>query len=203
MANLVLVGGEAITPLENRFTSVWIEGGKVAAIADDYGAAADRVLDVSGCYVTPGLVDLQVNGAAACNFWADPDSGEVEALCKRMLQSGVTCFLPTLITDDLDHMNKNISFLQGLGVGKDGGTVFGVKLPGLHLEGPCLSPQRPGVHPPKFLQPLKKEVLERIVNGSVRLVTAALELDEYRTSSIVFAIERHGDRTGTFQCNFR
>ena len=62
MANLVLVGGEAITPLEDRFTSVWIEDGKVVAVADDYGTAADRALDVSGCYVTPGLVDLQVNG---------------------------------------------------------------------------------------------------------------------------------------------
>jgi N-acetylglucosamine-6-phosphate deacetylase len=98
-------------------------------------------------------------------------------LCGRMLRSGVTSFLPTLITDDLTHMSKNISFLQSLGVGQTQSTVFGARLPGLHLEGPCLSPQRPGVHPPQWLQPFAIPVLEQIVREPVILVTAAPELD--------------------------
>jgi N-acetylglucosamine-6-phosphate deacetylase len=178
MTKMLLVGGEVITPLESRFTAVSIADGVVQKLGEAAAdAASEQLIDASECYITPGLIDLQVNGASACNLWGDPTANEVEALCKRMLQAGVTCFLPTLITDDLAHMSKNISFLQSLGVGKQNGPIYGVRLPGLHLEGPCLSPQRPGVHPPQFLQPLQLKVLERIVNGSVRLITAAAELD--------------------------
>ncbi|HEY9776892.1 MAG TPA: amidohydrolase family protein [Planktothrix sp.] len=179
MGNLLLVGGEVITPLEERFTDLLIENDVVAAIngGGDEKPEKAETLDVSGCYVTPGLIDLQVNGNEPCNFWGDPEPAQVEALCRRMLQSGVTAFLPTLITDDLQHMNKNISFLQSLGVGKEGALTFGVRMPGLHLEGPCISPKRPGVHPPQHLKPLNIEVLKQIVTPIVLLVTVAPELD--------------------------
>jgi N-acetylglucosamine-6-phosphate deacetylase len=179
MGNLLLTGGEVITPWEERFTDVLVEGKIIAAIGEtgDEGASKAETLDVSGCYVTPGLIDLQVNGAEPCSFWLDPEPAQVKAICQRMLRSGVITFLPTLITDDLQHMSKNISFLQSLGVGKSDELTFGARLPGLHLEGPCLSPQRPGVHPPQWLKPLEAAVLKEIVSPIVRLMTVAPELD--------------------------
>jgi N-acetylglucosamine-6-phosphate deacetylase len=50
-------------------------------------------------------------------------------------------------------------------------------MPGVHLEGPCLSPQRPGVHPPQHLQPLSLEVLRKITTNIVKLITLAPELN--------------------------
>lgn len=177
MATIALTGGQVLTPDELRFTNVWITDGKVERLSDllpEHG----EIFDVSGCYVTPGLIDLQVNGAEPCNLWDDPAPKQIEELCTAMLKAGVTCFLPTLITDDLTHLRKNVDLLSSLGAGKEGGSqVFGVRMPGLHLEGPCLSPQRPGVHPPQHLQPLEISVLERIVTDSVKLVTLAPELD--------------------------
>jgi N-acetylglucosamine-6-phosphate deacetylase len=177
MAKLLLTGGEVITPHIERFVDVVIEGKFIKSVGssgqDAKGAAQ---IDVSGSYVTPGLFDLQVNGSADCDFWQDPNAKQVEALCRRMLKAGVTAFLPTLITGDLSHMSKNISFLQSLGVGDDE-ERFDVRMPGLHLEGPCLSPHRPGVHPPQFIQPLSVEVLEKIVTPIVKLITVAPELD--------------------------
>jgi N-acetylglucosamine-6-phosphate deacetylase len=179
MASLALLGGHVITPLKESVSNLLIIDGKIDDISVETPSqsASAQTIDASGCYVTPGLLDLQVNGAEPCDFWGDPTADQVQALCERMLRAGVTSFLPTLITDDLTHMSKNISFLQSIGVGQTQSTVFGARLPGIHLEGPCLSPQRPGVHPPQWLQPLAIEVLQQIVREPVILVTAAPELD--------------------------
>jgi len=179
MASLALLGGHVITPLKESVTNVLIKDGRIESISAETPVTSEstKTIDATGCYVTPGLLDLQVNGAELCDFWGDPTAEQVQSLCRRMLQAGVTSFLPTLITDDLTHMSKNISFLQSLGVGQPTSTVFGARLPGLHLEGPCLSPQRPGVHPPQWLQPFDISVLKQIIREPVILVTAAPELD--------------------------
>src|SRR5579883_385931 len=50
-------------------------------------------------------------------------------------------------------------------------------MPGIHLEGPCLSPAKPGVHPTHYLQPLNMEVLTELIAPAVKLITVAPELD--------------------------
>ncbi len=191
MKNLVLAGGEVISPLETRYTKVWIADGQLLDIGDNAptGNHGDfEVVNVTGCYVTPGLVDLQVNGGPACNLWDEPSDTQFEKLCRQLLEAGVTCFFPTLITDDVEHLRKNIRFLEAAGVqqngqsrpdGKEKTTSLKdrIAMPGIHLEGPCLSPQRPGVHPKQHLAPLNVQLLERLIAPSVKLMTLAPELD--------------------------
>ncbi len=119
MSEIALIGGTIITPLETRFSNLKIVDGKIAVIGDQFGeeVPGTEVLDVTGCYLTPGLVDLQVNGGARCNFWGDPTAEEVDSLSDDLLKAGVTCILPTLISDDLGHLAKNIKFLKSIGVG--------------------------------------------------------------------------------------
>jgi N-acetylglucosamine-6-phosphate deacetylase len=199
MSSIALVGGTLITPLETRFSNLSIVDGRIAAISDHAGeeVPAKRVLDVTGCYVTPGLVDIQLNGGPRCNFWGDPTAEDIFALSDDLLKAGVTCILPTLITADLDHIRKNIQFLKSVGVGVLENVALAqtkatksaaqsktqlasrprVRMPGIHVEGPCLSPAKPGVHPPQFIQPLNLEILRKIADDAVRLITIAPELD--------------------------
>src|SRR5262245_56407384 len=62
--DLLLKGGHVIDP-RNRISArrdVAVAGGKIAAVAENISAAqARKVVDVSGLYVTPGLVDLHVH----------------------------------------------------------------------------------------------------------------------------------------------
>ncbi|HEY9754814.1 MAG TPA: amidohydrolase family protein [Oculatellaceae cyanobacterium] len=204
MSSLVLTGGTVITPQETRFCDVFIDDGTISAVGadnDDSSLTADA-FDVSDCYLTPGLIDLQLNGGPRCNFWGDPTAEEVTALSDDLLKAGVTTILPTLITDDIAHLKKNIAFLKSLGAGTSSNSHLGknpnkgaqkpatkepsgedkysgamVRMPGIHLEGPCLSAQKPGVHPPQFIQALSKELLEQIIDDSVKLVTVAPETD--------------------------
>src|SRR5258707_1251741 len=110
-----LLGGEIITPVEERFSNLYVSDNQVSLVQSKASNNASS-LDVSGCYVTPGLIDLQVNGTDACDLWANPSKEEFDALCQQLLKSGVTAFLPTLITASPEHIKKNIAFLESLGV---------------------------------------------------------------------------------------
>ncbi|MDR3612571.1 MAG: amidohydrolase family protein [Candidatus Obscuribacterales bacterium] len=186
MSAISLVGGTLITPHETKANSITCVDGKIAAIGQAQGSGRNnqseiselKTIDVSGCYVTPGLIDIQVNGGPSCNFWGDPTIEQVQALSADMLKAGVTTILPTLITDDISHIRKNIEFLKSIGVGKSAALKsLPIYMPGIHLEGPCLSKARPGVHPPQHIQPLTVEILAELVDNSVILMTLAPEED--------------------------
>lgn len=180
MTKLILTGGLVVTPTEERTTDIWTDGdhiaglGKLAMPGDDF-----EHIDASECYVTPGLIDLQVNGGPPCDFWSEPNVSEVADFSQMLLRRGVTTILPTLITGDMDQTKRTRDFLRSTcGAGSVHQTIDGlVRMPGIHLEGPFLSPERPGVHPPEHLRPLALPLLQQLVDESVRLITLAPELD--------------------------
>lgn len=196
MITLAIRGGQLITPLEERFTTVWVAGATIRHLGDRLpdGVSADRTLDATGCYVTPGLVDLQVNGGKSCNLWGDPTPAELDSLRLDLAKRGVTSFLPTLITDDIEHLKKNIAFLEASGARRSGLEARagnkGARMAGIHLEGPCLSPDKPGVHPPQFLQPLTQALMQDLVTDAVSLVTLAPELDP-AGDAVKYLLERN------------
>jgi len=181
MKSYWLRGGEVVTPLEERFVNLAVDGARVKLLERERPQPENsQEIDCSGCYVTPGLFDLQVNGTDTCNFWADPTEAEFELLAKQMLKNGVTSFLPTLITGDLKHLQKNIAFLSGLGAGsiqdsKSDAPEKNICMPGIHLEGPYLSPEKPGVHPKEFIRAMNLSEIKELTAASVKLMTLAPE----------------------------
>jgi dihydroorotase len=89
--DLVLKGGHVIDPRNgiDALMDVAFRGGRIAAVARDIPAAT-RTIDVSGLYVTPGLVDLHVHvfySALVPNAWAGDNSVGPDSLSFR---TGVT-----------------------------------------------------------------------------------------------------------------
>jgi dihydroorotase len=74
--DLLLKGGHVIDPANgvDRVADVGISAGKIAAVAESIPAnAADKAVDVSGLYVTPGLIDIHFHvghGGAPLNWFA-------------------------------------------------------------------------------------------------------------------------------------
>ena len=61
---LLLAGGTVLDPASGRCQEldVGIAGGRIAAIGPALSRdSAKRVLDVRGCYVTPGLIDFHIH----------------------------------------------------------------------------------------------------------------------------------------------
>lgn len=200
MPNYVIKCARIFTPEASEFNRIYVRDDKIVHLSRHSPAAEREVdgasgeendplqsylhdfqeLDLSDLIAVPGFIDLQMNGSSDCNFWQDISAEELDTLRLEQAQHGVTTFLPTLITDSLENLKRRRHFLAQNGLGSTDCRRGLSRIPGLHLEGPCLSPEKPGVHPVQHIQPLSLEVIKDLVpEGSrqVLLMTAALEGD--------------------------
>jgi N-acetylglucosamine-6-phosphate deacetylase len=116
----------------------------------------------------PGFVDLQVNGFGGVDF-LDADSDGYRRAGDALLDTGVTSYLPTLITSPEE---KLLAALAEVPTGSSQPRILGV-----HLEGPFLSPRRLGTHGASARKDPDLVLLERLLDtGRVRLMTLAPEL---------------------------
>jgi N-acetylglucosamine-6-phosphate deacetylase len=115
----------------------------------------------------PGFVDLQVNGFAGVDFLAGA-SADYAAAGEALLRVGVTAYQPTLITA------AEAALVAALRAMPTGGSPLVV---GAHLEGPFLSSERLGTHPPEHRRDPDVALLDRLLDaGTVTTLTLAPEL---------------------------
>jgi N-acetylglucosamine-6-phosphate deacetylase len=148
----VITGGRVFTGdriLDGH--AVVIDGGRIAAVVavadaptDGREAQVRRVPPDS--LVVPGFVDVQVNGAGGVLFNDTPTPEAALAIAAAARRTGATSVLPTLMTDDPAKMRQACDAVSEA-IGRPGGGVLG-----LHLEGPFLSTERPGVHLPRWMR---------------------------------------------------
>lgn len=138
------------------------------------GASADEtVIDASGCYVIPGLVDVHFHGCVGEDF-SDATSEGLQKMADYELSEGVTYICPagmTLPESQLSPICKNAAAHRENNKG-------GAELVGVHLEGPFLSQAKKGAQNSDFLHKPDVAMLRRLqadAKGLVRLVTVAPE----------------------------
>src|SRR6478735_827103 len=144
-------------------------------VAGDVEVADGRVTAVgvaapggSG-YAVPGFVDLQVNGFGGVDF-LDADAGGYRRAGEALLETGVTAYLPTLITSPEEQV---LAAMREVPVDD----AARPRILGMHLEGPFLSPNRLGTHEASARRDPDLELLRRLLDaGPVRLMTLAPEL---------------------------
>ena len=120
--------------------------------------------------VAPGFVDLQVNGFGGVDF-LDADGDGYRRAGEALLETGVTAFMPTLITAPEETLVAALAEIPA------NGDDTGARVLGVHLEGPFLSAWRLGTHPPVGRRDPDQELLERLLAaGPVRIMTLAPEL---------------------------
>ncbi|GAA4706801.1 N-acetylglucosamine-6-phosphate deacetylase [Nocardioides conyzicola] len=119
----------------------------------------------------PGLVDLQVNGAAGIDLTAEPH--RLWEVAAALPAYGVVAFAPTVITSD--PAAREVA-LATLAAGPPAGWV-GAEPLGLHLEGPMIAPSRKGAHPEHWLRAPSFDLVDGWSReAGVAMVTIAPEL---------------------------
>lgn len=159
IAGTVLVGGRSFDGW------VRVEGDRIADVATGSPPSRPRH---RAAFVAPGLVDLQVNGAAGHGVNEGP--GGLDAIDALLLSRGVTSYLATVITSSEDQASRAVRAAEER-MEDPSSPVEGV-----HLEGPFLNPRFRGVHPERHLARPQDGLPNYYGSEAVRLVTLAPEL---------------------------
>jgi N-acetylglucosamine-6-phosphate deacetylase len=128
-------------------------------------------------WVSPGWIDLQVNGFGGVDYNSPATTIEQIALSiEAQRKTGVTRLLPTVITGDLGEMAecfKNLARAKRE-------LPDGAAMVGFHAEGPWISPEDGprGAHPREHVRPASVDEFKRLqdaADGLLRLLTLAPE----------------------------
>ena len=149
----------------------WIRGvGSADALTVPPGA---EVVDAEGMAVVPGFIDLHLHGLRGHDAMG-PDLAQV---IRNLPAFGVTAFLATTLTLPRD---ETLTALEAMAEVIDT-PPSGAQCVGIHLEGPFLSPTRPGMATSDWFEPLMWEnfqMFQRVARGHIRLLTFAPEMGE-------------------------
>src|SRR5262245_15960560 len=148
--------------------AVVIDGARIEAILPraELPAAIPVHAVPEDAWLAPGFIDCQVNGGgdALLNDAPTPETiGRIVAAHRRF---GTTALLPTLITDTPAKMRAVLSAVRVA-------TRANPSVLGIHLEGPFLSPEKPGVHDAALFRVPGEEDAVALIEGrtGVMLVT--------------------------------
>jgi N-acetylglucosamine-6-phosphate deacetylase len=145
-----------------------VDGGRIARVLRE---PVDQPLPrpiVESPIVSPGLIDLQVNGGFGVEVGEDPNA--IRCLARELPATGVTGFLATAISSPPEFYPL---LYAAFSAARD---TAGARPLGLHLEGPFLSPQRIGAHRRGVVEGADPALIDTLLPATdVRLMTLAPE----------------------------
>lgn len=165
---LALIGGKLTK------NDIVANHGKIIEIAPEIVADEQtEVVDCTGKYILPALVDIHTHGANGYDFnTADLDG--MKKIMEVYVSHGVGTVFPTVMTDSDEVICRQVELICKLAQDYP-------EVKGINLEGPFLSPQKCGAMPPQYLQKPSVDKFmqyQKAANGFIKLVTVAPELPD-------------------------
>jgi N-acetylglucosamine-6-phosphate deacetylase len=162
-ANIADLGSAQVGIEDGRISSVRLEGPH----------------DPELPFVSPGLIDIQLNGFAGVDLSSDPtlDPEKAISILPAIWETGVTTFCATLFTDTIEQLEHNFRVLEEA---RRLDAHFAQTVPCYHLEGPYLSPGGArGAHNTALMRSPNWDEFARLqeaAGGNIAIVTLAPEL---------------------------
>lgn len=148
---LIIKNGTVITPEREIDDGVVIVRGEKIIDVGKCGEVEEplntRIIDADSGYITPGLIDIHVNGANGADV-SKVDSDTFSTMGNFFAKYGVTSYVGTTITGAPEDIIKSLQFAREY---LKENKFDGAELLGIHMEGPYISPEQSGAHPKKFL----------------------------------------------------
>lgn len=133
--------------------------------------------DLHGAILSPGFIDLQVNGCGGVQFNDNKENVTLENLDimqKANERSGCTSYLPTLITCSDELMQHGVEVMTEYLKNHKNQAL------GLHLEGPYINIIKKGTHNPKFIRQPSAQMIDYLAShaDAITKITLAPEMVE-------------------------
>lgn len=157
--------------IDNEFA---VSGGKFVSVQNDVSENGD-VIDLSGAYVIPGLVDIHTHGNSGEDF-SDGNYDGLKKMSSFYASKGVTSFCPTSLTLSYDTLSK--AFSNALALSKDDSCSS--RIAGIHMEGPYFSEKKKGAQNAEYLKKPDYDGFKKLYDacdGFISIVDIAPELD--------------------------
>ena len=131
-----IVYGQAVRIVDGRITEI--------------AKTPDSAVRIKGC-LTPGFVDLQVNGGGGVMLNTTPTRGGMADIAAAHRIFGTVAVMPTVITDHWAVLDQAVE--AAIAAKGDDGII------GLHIEGPHISVARRGTHNAIHVRPMDDRTL--------------------------------------------
>lgn len=153
-----------------------VNGDRIAEVLPEarLGESLPRI-DCQGYAISPGFIDLQLNGCGGVMFNDAITAETLEEMHYTNLKSGTTSYLPTLITTSDEAMEAAMSLVKSYR------QTHPYSIVGLHLEGPYINPKRKGIHAERYIRKPDAAMIAAIVEAGpavVKVLTLAPEMVE-------------------------
>lgn len=166
-----------VTPGGTLAGEVCVRDGVIESLSP--GASSADAIDLGSDWLVPGFIDLHVHGGGGAQF-NTRDVDEVLAVARFHAAHGTTSLLATTVCVSVDELVGALQAIAGARGAGGGAVVLGA-----HLEGPFLSPSRPGAMDPGLFLRVDEAVADQLLaaggGGCVRMMTLAPELPGART----------------------
>lgn len=153
-------------------TTMLIEAGKIHAVGVDAPAEAHESINLHGQFLSPGFIDIQLNGGYKHYFSSTPSKETLKEMTEASLEHATPYYYATLISSPTETIFSAIEAVRET-------MQYDRHLLGLHLEGPFLNSERKGAHKADHLQKPTDSIIERIIETGidvVKMITIAPEI---------------------------
>lgn len=131
----------------------------------------EEVLDAAGQFVSPGFINMHIHGCSGFDVMDDSEDN-ISQMCRSLVQSGVTGFLPTTMTYDFPRIYRALDKLRKAMSSEDGARVLGA-----NVEGPFISVDYKGAHDEQYIVKPEFELIQAYTDV-IKVMTVAPEAIE-------------------------
>jgi N-acetylglucosamine-6-phosphate deacetylase len=130
-----------------------IDDQHIAGIVNEDAIPTDfQVKKIEGGILSPGFIDLQVNGGGGKLFNNSPDKESLNTIISAHQYFGTTSIMPTVISDSLNILQKCTDTISNE-------IDNNHSLLGIHIEGPFFNVKYRGVHQKQYINTINASYL--------------------------------------------
>ena len=176
METLTILNGDIYTPLHFGPGNIAIQDDTITTLTKEHPPTSDTVIDATGCFVIPGLIDGLIHGGGGCDSMTGKVD-DIKTIARAHASHGVTSLVVGISSGSMDQINASLTAIANV---VDEPVEDGARLIGSYVEGKFGSLEKNGAQDPKYITPPNFEEFHSMwaaSDGTLKVISLAPEND--------------------------